>query len=276
MRTMTITTALKSEAFSAAPADVRAAIRSASAETGVDFSYLMAKAAVESSFRPDAKAPTSSATGLYQFIESTWLNMVERHGAEHGLEAEAAALGSGSVDGAMRRQILDLRNDPKLASAMAAVYTRENVEHLRRTVGGRIGTTEQYLAHFLGAGGAEQFLKAMREDAAQSAADIMPSAARSNRTIFYQDGSPRSLAEVYDHFAAKFDGTAGTAVAETDARGSATEAAPPPLLARSGGIPMPADGAPLMVSPTSYAARLFMATLLLPGETSDSIGGLVS
>jgi len=274
---MTIVTAIDPADFRGASADVRTAIRAASAETGVDFSYLMAKAAVESSFRPDAKAPTSSATGLYQFIERTWLDMVERHGAEHGLEAEAAALKAGEVDSAMRRQILDLRSDPKLAAAMAAEYTQENVEHLRRTVGGRIGATEQYLAHFLGAGGAEQFLKAMREDPAQAAAEIMPAAARSNQGIFYRNGLPRTLAQVYDHFAAKFEGAAGgTAYAEVAPGEAAGEASPPRLLARSGAIPMPAASTPLMVSPTAYAARIFMATLLLPGETSDAAGQLIS
>lgn len=274
---MTIATAIDPAAFRGASSDVRTAIRAASAETGVDFTYLMAKAAVESSFRPDAKAPTSSATGLYQFIERTWLDMVERHGAEHGLEAEAAALGSGEVDSAMRRQILDLRNDPKLAAAMAAEYTRENVDHLRRTVGGSIGATEQYLAHFLGAGGAEEFLKAMRADPEQAAAEIMPAAARSNQGIFYRNGLPRTLAQVYDHFAAKFEGAAGaTAYAEAAPGGAAGAEAPPRLVARTGAIPMPAANTPLMVSPTAYAARIFMATLLLPGETSDAAGQLIS
>src|SRR3546814_11486848 len=89
--------------YKGAPADVRSAVRLVSAETGVSFSYLMAKAAVESGYRTDVKAPTSSATGLYQFIERTWPGMVEAHGAKYGLDDYAKAPESGSVDGANRR-----------------------------------------------------------------------------------------------------------------------------------------------------------------------------
>src|SRR5689334_11742651 len=73
---------------------VSESIRRASRATGVDFGYLMAEAAQESGLRADAKASTSSATGLFQFTEGTWLDMVRRHGAEHGLAAEAAKIGT--------------------------------------------------------------------------------------------------------------------------------------------------------------------------------------
>ena len=66
-------------------ADVLNGIQQASANTGVDFSYLMAQAAKESGFNPEAKAKTSSASGLYQFVEQTWLSVVRKHGAEYGL-----------------------------------------------------------------------------------------------------------------------------------------------------------------------------------------------
>ena len=52
-------------------ADVRGAIARASESTGVDFDYLLAQARLESGLNPDAKARSSSATGLYQFIDST-------------------------------------------------------------------------------------------------------------------------------------------------------------------------------------------------------------
>src|SRR5689334_1446103 len=97
--------------------DVANAIQKASARTGVDFKYLVAQAGQESSFKPDAKASTSSAQGLYQFIESTWLNMVRDKGAQHGLGDFAGMIeGDASsprvADPTARRQILSLRNDP--------------------------------------------------------------------------------------------------------------------------------------------------------------------
>ena len=53
-------------------ANVQSAIARAATRTGVDFDYLLAQAKLESGLDPSAKAGTSSATGLYQFIDSTW------------------------------------------------------------------------------------------------------------------------------------------------------------------------------------------------------------
>jgi len=57
--------------------EVIGAIKHASQKTGVDFDYLVNQARTESSFRPDVKASTSSATGLYQFLDQTWLGTVK-------------------------------------------------------------------------------------------------------------------------------------------------------------------------------------------------------
>src|SRR3546814_20726051 len=110
--------------YKGAPADVRSAVRLVSAETGVSFSYLMAKAAVESGYRTDVKAPTSTATGLSQLIERTWLAMAEAHRAKHGLEEFAKALAPGPVHGNPRRQPRDLRPDPTMSEATAPGIAR--------------------------------------------------------------------------------------------------------------------------------------------------------
>src|SRR3546814_9584431 len=99
---------------------------------------------------------------------------------------------SGSVDGKARRAILDLRADPKLSALMAAEYARANKAHLERSVGGTIGDTELYLAHFLGPAGAERFLSAMHRDPDRIAANILPEAASANRAIFYGRTGARS------------------------------------------------------------------------------------
>ena len=105
---------------------VEAAIANAAQATTVDFNYLLAQAEVESAMNPEARAATSSATGLYQFIDSTWLDTVKKHGPRFGLEAVADQINltpSGSAyvaDPTQREAILALRNDPQVAALMAA------------------------------------------------------------------------------------------------------------------------------------------------------------
>ncbi len=190
------------------PDPVLGAVQEASRRTGIDFAYLMAKAATESAFRPDARAATSNATGLFQFINSTWLAMVRNHGHEYGLGRYADRIverpdGSLTVpDPALRREILDLRNDPRLSAVMAAEYAGENRAHLERTFGGPVGPTELYLGHFLGAGGASRFLNALRRDPQQLGANLFPAAAAANGPAFYDMASGRALTlnEIYGLF----------------------------------------------------------------------------
>lgn len=202
------------EAFQV-PKNVYNAIKKASAATGVNFTYLMEKAAVESSFDTNAKAKTSSATGLYQFIESTWMGMVKKHGAQYGLEKYADKIDdNGRVsDSKTRKEILNLRKDPEISSLMAAEFASSNNAYLQEHVGGKIGATELYMAHFLGAGGASGFLNAMNKSPNMVAADLLPEAARSNRNVFYDQktGAPRTMREVYAFFDKKFDGASASA-----------------------------------------------------------------
>jgi hypothetical protein len=198
-----------------APADVVNAVQTASAKTGVNFAYLMQKAGVESGFDASAKASTSSATGLFQFTEQTWLQMVADHGAADGYGKYANAISEGAdgrlavSDPKLKQEILDLRNDPRASALMAAEYARDNADDLRAAVGGKVGGTELYLAHFLGSGGAAQFLNAMKANPSAPAASVLPQAAAANKAVFYnsETGQPKSLKEVYDRFAAKFDGS---------------------------------------------------------------------
>jgi hypothetical protein len=194
---------------------VSSAIQLASARTGVDFDYLFNQARIESGLNPNARARTSSATGLFQFIEQTWLATVHQHGAEHGLGWAAGAIDRGAngryhvADPAMRRAILDLRRQPEAASAMAAEFAADNRAFLERRLGRAAEPVDLYLAHFLGAGGASRFLAAHEANPNASAAAIMPSAARANRWVFYnRDGSPRTLDQVRERFAEKMGGDA--------------------------------------------------------------------
>ena len=112
--------------LSHAPSAVRTAIRDAGGRSSADFAYLVRTAAVESSFDPAARSATSSASGMYQFVEATWLEMVENHGGKVGLGEHAAALSDGSAGPQLRQDILDLRHDPKTATFMAQAYADQN------------------------------------------------------------------------------------------------------------------------------------------------------
>jgi hypothetical protein len=189
---------------------VSSAIQLAAARTGVDFDYLFSQARIESGLNPNARARTSSATGLFQFIDQTWLATVHEHGARHGLGWAAAAIERGSngryqvADPGMRRAILDLRRQPEAASAMAAEFAADNREYLERRLGRAAAPVDLYLAHFLGAGGAARFLSAHAANPDASAAAVMPSAARANRWVFYdRSGAPRTLDQVRQRFAEK-------------------------------------------------------------------------
>ena len=173
---------------------VSSAVKNASQATGVDFAYLMQQAKAESSFQSNAKASTSSATGLYQFIERTWMDMVNKYGAKYGIEANLS-----------KEEVLDLRKDPEKASLMAAEFAAENKRYLEGEGIKDVGSTELYFAHFLGASGASSFLKSWQDVPNARASDLFPAAAKANKNVFYNaDGSSKALDEVYAHFDRKF------------------------------------------------------------------------
>lgn len=180
--------------------DVRGAIAHASQATGTDFDYLLGQAQIESSLDPKARAGTSSAAGLYQFTQGTWLATLERHGAKHGYGWASAAIEGGKVsDPAMRQQVMALRFDPVAASLMAGELAGDNRDSLVGVLGREPDAAELYLAHFLGADGASRFLTELSSNPGQSAAALFPKAAAANRGIFFDPGgAPRSLGEVMD------------------------------------------------------------------------------
>jgi hypothetical protein len=195
----------------AAVAQITGAIRNAARAVGTSFSYLLATAKVESNFNPEAKAKTSSAQGLFQFIEQTWLTMMKEAGPRLGYGAYAEAITrtpSGRMevaDAAMRRKILNLRQDPDANAAMASAFTNKNASILRTRIGRTPTEGELYIAHFLGAGGASKLINAASTSNAR-AADLFPGAARANRSIFYdRAGRARSASEVYANLTNRYE-----------------------------------------------------------------------
>jgi len=191
--------------------DVFQAIEKASHKTGVDFAYLLDQASAESNFNPSVKAKTSSATGLYQFLDQTWLQTVAKHGYKHGLgevagKIDISSKGYANVsDPSVKREILNLRKNPEIAANMAAEFAKDNQSYLESNTKSDIGSTEMYLAHFLGAGGATKFINSMDQNANKPAHSVFPAAAKANKNVFYnQNGSAKSLDQVYAFFDKKF------------------------------------------------------------------------
>ena len=192
------------------------AIAMASRRTGVDFSYLLGQAKIESSLNPTARATTSSATGLYQFIDQSWLAVIDKHGSEYGLGWASDAISQSSngryhvANPELRQQILDLRKHPETASVMAAQHAADNKAYLEQRLDREAEPVDLYLAHFLGVGGASKFLSVHDRAPGAPAASLFPAAARANRSIFYDpSGQPRSFADIRDRFASKLEKSSG-------------------------------------------------------------------
>ncbi|MDF0540995.1 lytic transglycosylase domain-containing protein [Sphingobium sp. H39-3-25] len=195
------------------------AIAMASRRTGVDFSYLLGQAKIESSLNPTARAATSSATGLYQFVDQSWLAVINDHGEQYGLGWASQAISQGSngryyvSDPELRQQILDLRKHPETASVMAAEHAADNKAYLEQKLGREAEPVDLYMAHFLGVGGASKFLSMADRAPGATAASLFPAAARANHSIFYdRQGNARSFADIRQGFAAKLERGAQSAM----------------------------------------------------------------
>ncbi|MGI9415798.1 MAG: transglycosylase SLT domain-containing protein [Hyphomicrobiales bacterium] len=178
--------------------------------TGTDFDYLMRTAQRESAMKPGAKSKTSSATGLFQFIEQTWLATLKKSGHELGLGKYADAIerqpdGRHKVtDPKLRPAILALRKDPQTAALMAGAYTKAAAAKLQQAFGRTPLEGELYIAHFLGPGGAVRLINAAQTTPETSAAKLFPKAAHANRPIFYDKaGKARSVEAVYQNLVAR-------------------------------------------------------------------------
>jgi hypothetical protein len=191
---------------------INSAIQAASRATGTSFDFLLRTAARESAFDPTAKASTSSARGLFQFIDTTWLAMMKEDGPRHGFAQYAAAIDKTADgryvvrDAAKRAEILKLRDSPTISALMAGALASRNSDYLAASLGRQPTSGELYIAHFLGASGARKLISLAENQPSVSAASVFPDAARANRPIFYRrDGSVRNVADVYAGLVAQHD-----------------------------------------------------------------------
>lgn len=186
---------------------VEGAIQRAAKATGVDFGFLMKTAGRESGMNPQARSGASSAAGLFQFVEQTWLSTLKQHGSKYGYARYAELINKGSdgryhVDGAeARKAVMDLRLDPHASSLMAGELAADHAAYLKGRTGRAPTSGELYAAHFLGPQGSARLIEAVENTPGAVAAHMFPDAARANKSIFYRDGRPASVAQVYANLA---------------------------------------------------------------------------
>jgi hypothetical protein len=265
---------------------VTGAIQQAAAATGTSFEYLLATAKMESNFNPTAVATTSSARGLFQFIDQTWLGTVKEAGAALGYGQYADAITRSSSGGysvsdpAMRKAILDLRNDPAASAAMAGVLTHSNGFKLVGAIGRRPTDSELYMAHFMGVGGAAKLITNAENNPGVSGAQLFPNAAAANRPIFYdRSGRARTVSEVYAVLSSRYanaarSSTGRTAVASVDAR-PATSAMSAPVDNAAYLSSFPDARAVKQVSTVQPSQDLSFRTLFQTGERSQPVSPAV-
>src|SRR3954454_12751723 len=201
---------------------IAGAIKQAASSSGTSFEYLLATAKMESNFNPTASASSSSARGLFQFIDQTWLGTVKEAGAQLGYGKYADAIskspsGSYSVsDPAARTAIMSLRDDPAAASSMAAVLTQSNSFKLTGKIGRRPTDGELYMAHFMGVGGAAKLISNAEDNPQASGARLFPNAAAANHSIFYESsGRARTVSEVYSVLTSRYASSANSPATRT-------------------------------------------------------------
>ncbi len=186
--------------------DIVFAFALAGQRTDISYLYLANTAHLESNFRLDAKAPTSSASGLFQVIDSTWLSLLKRHGAKYGWAGYANQIKCSASrctvdDPAARSEILALRFDGQIATYLAAEFAAENKRTLETALSRAVSDYELYVAHFLGVSGATKFFQNLETRPFAVAAETFPQAAKANRGVFYGSlGGARTFRGVDERF----------------------------------------------------------------------------
>ena len=271
---------------------VTGAIRDAARVTGAGFEYLLNTALRESNLNPNAKAKTSSATGLFQFIDQTWLGTMKQSGTTLGYGKYADAITKTSSgryvvnDPAMRNQIFALRKDPTVNSVMAGAFANSNAKLLTDRLGRKPTDGELYMAHFLGASGAARFIRAAEANPDAKAAGLFPRAAHANGAIFYdKSGAARSLKQVYAGLVSRHDvigsvrqlaATKPADVVGPSVRTEAPKAAPvpaaPPLIQMANDVVLtPTMVKTIAITPAAPAATVATAAAVTPATATADV-----
>jgi Transglycosylase SLT domain len=285
---MTVDTLSATATAGAEPSRARiaGAIKQAAGTTGTSFQYLLTTAKMESDFNPKASASTSSASGLFQFIQQTWLGTVKEAGGLLGYGKYADAItksssGDYSVsDPSARTEIMKLRDDPVASSAMAGVLTQSNSFKLTGMIGRRPTDSELYMAHFMGVSGAAKLISSAEDNPQASGARLFPNAAAANRSIFYDStGQARSVSDVYSVLTSRY-ASAANSPATRSAMASVGDTPASTAVASAAGTAAPIDHAaylssfPGAISATSATTASASSTANTPSSAGTSFRSL--
>lgn len=184
---------------------IAGAFKAAADVTGTSFDYLLKTSQRESDHRADLGASGSSAKGLFQFVDQTWLEMIHREGATVGLERLAEKItpdGKGGwmvADPTDRAKIMALKTDPLVSAVMAGKFTQDNARRLGEALGRTPSDGELYAAHVLGPAGAIRLFKLASSEPNTGASVAFPRAAAANPGLFYDSGGrARTVADLLD------------------------------------------------------------------------------
>jgi hypothetical protein len=173
---------------------------------------------------------SSSATGLFQFIDQTWLGTLKQAGPAFGYGNYADAISltpSGRYvveDPALRGEIMQLRKDPTANAMMGGVFTQQNAAVLASRLGRAPSEGELYIGHFFGPYAGAKAIALAASNPNANAAEIFPAAAQANRSIFYDGrGNARSVAGVCAELTRRYQ----VARAETGAPAGVAATMPP-------------------------------------------------
>ncbi|PCJ02649.1 MAG: hypothetical protein COB14_01435 [Alphaproteobacteria bacterium] len=190
-------------------------IYDASITTQTDFELLLITAMIESDLGRVTKSSTSSARGIFQYIEPTWLILIKRYGVRIGKKtyADTIEINTESYLPEMirhsqftKKDVLDLRNNTKIASLIKAYQLKDEAKIVAKyKAGQRINATDHYIVHMLGLSQARTFYALLRNESSNILTNLnnkgFKEAIRLNPTFFYSaQNKALGATEAYTQF----------------------------------------------------------------------------
>jgi hypothetical protein len=173
-------------------------LMNAATAAGVDPRILARITNFESKFDPNARpmrrdgSLISSAHGYGQFLDGTWIKMVQQHGEKYGLAGASKFTPA---------QALSHRGNEQLQANLLAEFTKRNIE-LGRRYGGENDDANVYALHNLGEGDGAKFLRALKSAPGSPVSQVLSSAVIGGNKSLYGDGTV-TVREAYSRMVKK-------------------------------------------------------------------------